>query len=174
MSSLMRKLHLLRTGKKEDLLDISQINDYLFIAGWPAGKHAPQITDLDITLIISIIREKQDPALSVPPSQNIQLKTTDSILMPISTEKLRQGVEATLPVIESGGRILTYCKSGIHRRAAMATCILIGQGYTVEDAVQIVKAGREAAKPDTPHIYKRIEKFATKWQGHSTGSGQES
>jgi len=160
----MRKLHLLRTGKKDDILDISPISENLFISGWPAGKHAPQIAELGITLIISMIREKQDIELTQPPFQNLQLNTTDFVLTPISTDKLRQGVEAALPVIENGGKVLTYCKSGIHRSAAMATCILIGQGYSVDEATHLVKDGRAAAKPDTPHIQRQIEKFAAEWQ----------
>ena len=160
----MRKLHLLRTGKKDDILDISLICENLFICCWPAGKHAPQIAELGITLIISMIREKQDIELTQPPFQNLQLNTTDFVLTPISTDKLRQGVEAALPVIENGGKVLTYCKSGIHRSAAMATCILIGQGYSVDEATHLVKDGRAAAKPDTPHIQRQIEKFAAEWQ----------
>jgi protein-tyrosine phosphatase len=159
----MRRLHLLRTGKKDDLLEISPITDSLFISGWPAGRHAPQIAELGITLIISMIREKQDIELTQTPFQNLQLNTTDFVLMPMSTDKLRQGVEAALPVIEGGGKVLTYCKSGIHRSAAMATCILIGQGYTLDEATHLVKDGRAAAKPDTPHIHKQIEKFAAEW-----------
>ncbi len=165
--SLMRKLHLRRTGNQEDILSISQITDFLFISSWPAAKHVPQLEELDIALIISMIREKQDPALTKPPFQNIQLGVTDFVLMPISIDKLKQGVQTSLPVIENGGNVLTYCKSGIHRSAAMATCILIGQGHSVDDAIRIVKEGRAAAKPDTPHIYKRILKFAAEWQTSS-------
>ncbi len=164
MPSLMRKLHLLRTGKKDDALDISPITDYLFISGWPSGEHAPQIAELGITLIISMIREKQDAELTQPPFQNIQLKTTDFVLLPIATDKLRQGVEAALPVIEKGGKVLTYCKSGIHRSAAMASCILIGRGYSVDEAIWLIKEKRSAAKPDTPHIRKQIEQFAQEWR----------
>lgn len=160
----MRKLHVLLTGKDDDLLELSQITDYLFISGWPAAKHVPQILEYDIKLIISMIREKQDKELTQPPFQNIQLRTTDFVLMPISTKKLRQGVEAALPVIEEGGRVLTYCKSGIHRSAAMAACILIGKGYSVDEATRMIKEGRTTAKPDTPHIHKQIEKFAAEWQ----------
>jgi len=160
----MRKLHLRRTGNKDDVLSISQITDYLYISSWPAAKHVAQLEELDISLIISMIREKQDPALTKPPFQNIQLGVTDFVLMPISIDKLTQGVETALPIIENGGKVLTYCKSGIHRSAAMATCILIGQGYSVDEATKIVKDGRAKAKPDTPHIHKRIVKFAEEWQ----------
>jgi len=165
--SFMRKLHLRRTGNKDDVLSISQITEYLFISSWPAAKHVPQLEELDISLIISMIREKQDPALKQPPFQNIQLGVTDFVLMPISIDKLTEGVETALPIIENGGKVLTYCKSGIHRSAAMATCILIGKGYSVDEATQMVKNGRAKAKPETPHIHKRIEKFAEAWDTSS-------
>lgn len=168
MSSLMRKIHLIRTENKEDLLTISQITDYLFISNWPATKHIPEITERDITLIICMIQEKQAKELTEPPFQNLQLKTTDFPLAPMSTDKLRQGVEAALPVIESGGKVLTYCKGGMHRSAAMATCILIGMGYDTEEAIQMVKDGRDIANPDKPHIRKQIDKFAAEWQSDQT------
>ena len=114
-----------------------------------------------------MIREKQAVELTQPPFQNVQLKTTDFVLMPISTEKLRQGVEVAMPVIDDGGKVLTYCKSGIHRSVAMAACILIARGYSVDDATHLIKENREIAKPDTPHIHKQIVKFAQEWQERS-------
>lgn len=164
MSSLMRKFHLWRTGKQDDVLDISPITDCLFASGWPAGQHVNQIAEHDISLIISMIREKQAVELTQPPFQNVQLKTTDFVLMPISTQKLRQGVDVALPVIERGGKVLTYCKSGIHRSVAMASCILIAKGYSVDEATRMIKQARAIAKPDSAHIHKQIVKFAQEWQ----------
>ena len=71
------------------------------------AKIRKKLEELDISLIISMIREKQDPALTRPPFQNIQLSVTDFVLMPISIDKLRQGIETALPVIENGRYVLT-------------------------------------------------------------------
>jgi hypothetical protein len=68
--------------------------------------------------------------------------------------------------MESGGKVLTFCKSGIHRSVAMASCILIGQGYSAEEAMRMVADGREIADPYKPHIRKRIEKFEPYWHQH--------
>jgi protein-tyrosine phosphatase len=72
-------------------------------------------------------------------------------------------VEAALPVIDSGGNVLVHCKWGIHRSAAMACCILIAKGYSLDEAVDLVKRQREAAKPDTSYVLTRIKKFEADW-----------
>ena len=56
--------------------------------------------------------------------------------MPIST--LQRGVEAALPVIHDGYRVLVHCRAGVHRSVAMACCVLIGMGHSAEEAMQLV------------------------------------
>jgi protein-tyrosine phosphatase len=82
--------------------------------------------------------------------------------MPIPT--LQRGVEAALPVIEEGYRVLVHCRAGVHRSVAMATCILIAHGYTADDAMALVVEQRPVADPYAPHIQSRIRKFEQSWQ----------
>ena len=166
MVSKMRKLRNVMHGisDEEDILDISQITESLFISNWPIAKHVPDITSRGIELIVCTIQESQDKELNQPPLRMVQVPTTDSPLSPMPLSKLEQGVEAALPVIDQGGKVLTFCKSGIHRSAAMASCILIGQGYSAEEAMQTVSDGREKADPYKPHIRKQIEKFEPYWR----------
>lgn len=168
MPSIIRKLRNRRQGitDETDVLDISQITETLFISNWPIAKHVLVIASYGINLIVCTIMERQDKELNQPRLKMIQIRMIDAPFIPLPMSQLRRGVEAALPVMESGGKVLTFCKSGIHRSVAMASCILIGQGISAEEAMHMVADGREIADPYKPHIRKRIEKFEPYWRQH--------
>ena len=168
MASIIRKLRNIKHGitDETDLLDISRISENLFVSNWPCAKHAPEIASYGIELIICTLRARQDKELNQPPLRLVQIPTIDSPLFPIPLSRLRQGVAEALPVMAVGGKVLVFCMSGIHRSVAMASCILIGQGYSADDAMRLVKEKRDIADPYAPHIRKRIEKFEIDWRNH--------
>jgi protein-tyrosine phosphatase len=107
--------------------------------------------------------------LTLPPFQMLHLRTFDSPLLPMPLSSLRRGVETALPEIQAGRSVLVYCKQGRHRSVAMVCCILIGQGYSADDAMQLVKEKRPAADPGARHIQRRIRKFERRWQEKFNG-----
>ncbi len=144
--------------------DISQITDYLYISSWPEGEHFDEIVSSGIQLILSMHWWKPSRDLDQPPLRLLWLPTVDFPLTPMPLNTLRRGVEAALPVIESGGGVLAHCRAGVHRGVAMGACVLIGMGYRAEDAMQLIKSKRAAADPDIWYIRNRILKFETYWQ----------
>jgi hypothetical protein len=46
----------------------------------------------------------------------------------------------------------------------MACCILIGMGYSAEEAMALVESKREVADPRAWYIRARIEKFERSWR----------
>jgi len=145
-------------------LDISQITDEIFIAAWPANQHTDQLEELNIRLILCMFWEPQDRALKKPPFDNLQLPTIDFPLFPMPLGMLIKGVEAALPRIKRGERVMMYCKQGKHRSVAMACCLLIAQGYSADDAMLLVKQRRSTADPQARHIRQRIKKFEKYWR----------
>ncbi len=166
MASIIRKLRNRRQGITEetDILDISQITNGLFVSNWPIAKHAPEIVDYGIELIICTLWERQDKELKLPPLKMVQIRMTDAPFMPLPLFQLRHGAEVALPILDASGKVLVFCKAGIHRSVAMASCILIGQGHSAAEAMRMVADAREIADPYKPHIRKRIEKFEPYWQ----------
>jgi protein-tyrosine phosphatase len=81
--------------------------------------------------------------------------------MPIRSFSM--GVEAALPVIKDGYRVLVHCRAGVHRSVAMACCVLIGMGYSAEAAMKLVKEKRAVADPYVWYIRNRILKFEKQW-----------
>jgi hypothetical protein len=145
------------------LLDASAITDALYIAARPRRNHVSGVRGLNINLVISMIWFRPVSELMRPPFRIVRLPTVDNPLFPLPIWMLRRGVEAALPVMSDGGRVLVYCRAGRHRSVAMACCILIGLGMTAEDAMSLVVEHRPAADPHAPHIERRIRAFERDW-----------
>ena len=94
----------------------------------------------------------------------LRIRTFDTPLTPIPLSALRQGVEAALAVIQAGNAVLIHCRKGRHRSVAMAAAILIGMGYTAEDAMALINRRRPAADPYIFYIRRRIRTFETWWR----------
>jgi protein-tyrosine phosphatase len=145
--------------------DISQITQHLYIASRIKGDHLEAILQLDPGLIISMIAQRRPPkALSVDGLEVLWLRTFDLPLMPIPVKTLNRGVEAALPVIRDGGRVLVFCEGGRHRSVALISCILIGQGFSADEAMQLVSSQREVADPYAWHIQRQIRRFEAFWR----------
>lgn len=149
--------------QRSSTIDISQITKYLYISAWPKAEHAEEIRTLNVRLILSMHWRKPSRALGHPPVHLLWLPTIDTPLTPMPMRAFRRGVEAALPVIENGGSVLTHCKAGVHRGAAIACCVLVAMGYTAEGAIKLVNERRPIADPGIWYIRSRIIKFETYW-----------
>jgi len=146
-------------------VDISQITDYLFVGAHPAAEDAEEIRELGIRLIISMVGLHRPPeALGRTPFRLLWLQTFDTIFTPIPLNKMMIGVEAALPVIQDGGAVFVFCRYGRHRSVAMAAAVLIGMGYSTEEAMQLLESRREVADPRAWHIKRQITRFGKRWQ----------
>jgi protein tyrosine phosphatase (PTP) superfamily phosphohydrolase (DUF442 family) len=152
-------------------MDISQITDSLFIGRQPSPADYERLRELGIRLIINMrfLRGPQpdapSPASTPPqPISTLWLRSIDSPLFPLSIQKLKQGARAALETIYQGGRVLAHCAYGRHRGPAMGACILIAQGYTPQEALQLITQRRPIADPFAFYILPRILKFAQEWR----------
>jgi protein-tyrosine phosphatase len=145
-------------------LDISEITSYLYVSGFPRRAHVAQIRALGVKLVVSLYIMKPHHSLGEPPIRLLWMPVIDSHLTPIPIGVFKLGVRAALPVIEAGGKVLVHCRWGVHRSVAMACCILIAKGYSLDQAVALVKRQRAVADPQAVHILSRIQKFEQAWR----------
>jgi len=54
----------------------------------------------------------------------------------------------------------------------MGSCILIAQGYTAEEAMQLISKRRSFADPKIYYIRARIMQFAQEWQKNQISGTQ--
>ncbi len=142
---------------------VSQITPQLFIAPRPHSHHVEHIRGLNVQLVLSMIGVTPPRALAQPPFMLLRLPVYDNFLLPIPLAVLQRGVEAALPVMEAGGRVLCYCRAGRHRSVAMAACILIARGMTADVAMDTIVRMRPYADPHARHIEGRIRAFERMW-----------
>lgn len=145
-------------------MDISKITDQLYIAAHPKAEDANAIREMNVRLILNMIFFRPADVYQNPPFRMLTLRTFDSIFLPIPIGKLVRGVKAALPVIQGGESVLVYCREGRHRSVAMAAAVLIGQGCSADEAMQLISLKRSKADPYAWHIQRRIRKFEEVWR----------
>lgn len=146
-------------------MDVSQITDQLFIGSQPDVKIYDGLRVLGISLVINTRHETApQPDAHNPPLRFLWIRTHDNPLFPIPLRALAQGAQAALDDIEGGGKVLVYCAHGRHRSVAMASAILIAQGCTAAEAMQLIKEQRPKADPYLFYIRWRIQKFERFWR----------
>lgn len=149
-------------------MDISRVTSYLYVSSKFQAGHMQELSARNIHLAISMIVGQHPPDFSQHACHILWLQTCDSILIPIPIKELISGVQAALPVIQSGQSVLVYCAKGRHRSVAMAAAVLIAMGHTACQAMEHIRTQRTAADPQAWHISRRIHKFEKCWQNRST------
>jgi len=146
-------------------MDFSKITENLYIGRTPKARDYAQLHELGVKLVINMrfgIPPRHDP--NSPPIRSLWLPSIDAPLFPIPISFLKIGVQEALKVIESGGVVYAHCSKGRHRGPAMGACILIAEGHSPDEVLQLIKQQRPTADPDAWYIRQRIIKFAKQWK----------
>ena len=169
MTSIIRLIRDKIRGIPKDVpLDYAQITENLYIGAWPTKYHREKIISLGVTLIIATILERTDKELNQPPLTLVHTRATDlgpRLIYP--TGQILKGVEAAVAAIHDGHKVMVFCKAGKHRSATMASCVLVGLGYSTGEAIKIVEAGRKEAEIKETHR-KTIRNFEQTWRKRHT------
>ena len=141
------------------------VTDYLYVGSNIGQEQAAELKLFNFDLIISMIGQMPpDEVYTLPPFKTLWIKTYDTFFIPISIAKLLVGVTAALPVIQNKGKVLVFCMLGKHRSIAMGAAILISQGHTSEEAINLLTTARKAADPRRWYILSQIRAFEKYWQ----------
>lgn len=147
-------------------MNYSQITDHLYIGTTPKKSDYDLLHQLGIDLVINMrfgMPPRHDPIS--PPVGSLWLPAIDSPIFPIPIRFLGTGVREALKVIDGGGIVYTHCSKGRHRGPAMGACILIAQGKSPEEAIELIQQQRPTADLQVWYIRRRIMKFACQWAG---------
>ena len=145
--------------------NFSNITDDLFIGTTPLASDYNGLRELGVRLIINMrLLHGPFPDPHHTPIKLLWLRTFDSPFFPIPISKLMTGAKAALETIQSGGKVYVHCAGGRHRGVAMGSCLLIAQGYSAEEAMQLISKRRSYADPQIYYIRAQILRFAQEWQ----------
>jgi protein tyrosine phosphatase (PTP) superfamily phosphohydrolase (DUF442 family) len=154
------------------LMDYSQITDQLYIGTTPRARDYELLRGLGIRLVINMrfLRGRR-PADGSPEMDYLRLRTADNRWFPIPMDALMRGTRAALEVMKSGGKVYVHCSRGRHRSVAMAAAILIAQGQSSAQAMDLLKRRRAVADPGASHIRPRILEFGRRWAEEKVAEG---
>lgn len=147
-------------------MDYSKITENLYIGRTPKKSDYALLHELGVKLVINMrigMPPRRDPIM--PPVRSIWLPWIDSPLFPLPIGFLVFATQEAMKVLGDGGAVYAHCAKGRHRGPAMGACILVAQGRSPEEAMQLIKQQRPAADPEAWYIRRRIEKFAHQWEG---------
>jgi protein tyrosine phosphatase (PTP) superfamily phosphohydrolase (DUF442 family) len=145
-------------------MDFSQITNDLFIGTTPDARDYNRLRDLGVRLVINM-RFARGPHPDPHPEalSFLWLRTIDSPILLIPIPKLIRGTHTALEIISKGGKVYSHCAAGRHRSVAMGAAILIAQGHSPLEAMQLIKKQRPIADPEIFYIRSRILGFAQHW-----------
>lgn len=147
------------------MIDISKINESLYVGSCVRHEHAEELKVLKFDLVISMIGQSRPHKIyAQAPFNFLWIRTFDTFFTPISVKSLLRGVNAALPVIKNGGKVLVFCMQGKRRSVAMASAILIASGHTSDSAAKMLVEGRKIADPQKWYIRRQIHAFEKYWQ----------
>lgn len=150
-------------------MNYNQITENLYIGTSPKAGDYDILRELGVTLVINM-RFGFPPVrdLFSPPLKSIWLPAIDSPIFPIPIKMLKIGASEAIKEIEHGGIVYTHCSRGRHRGPAMGACILIAEGQTPDEAMDLIKLQRPVADVRAWYIKRRILKFAREWEKDSS------
>jgi len=151
-------------------MDFSSITDDLFIGTTPFVQNYDHLRELGVRLVINM-RLTHYPAVDgyAQPLSFLSLRTIDSPFFPIPIQKLQRGARLALETIRNGGKVYAHCAGGRHRGVAMGACILVAQGHSPLEAMQLIKERRSFADPHIFYIRNQILRFASEWENVGAG-----
>ena len=145
-------------------MNFSRITDDLFIGTTPQAEDYQRLRDLGVRLVINMRWEHRlRPDTQAQPLSLLWLRTIDSPFFPIPIRFLQRGALAAIENIRVGGKVYAHCAGGRHRGVAMGAAVLIAQGHSPQEAMEMIKARRPFADPDVFYIRNRILRFAHIW-----------
>lgn len=144
------------------VFDISFVTPYLAVGSLPKKAEYAYLKNIGVKLIINMIFFRGNGSSCDLPV--LRLRSFDNPFAPLPLGAMIRGAEAGVALIRQQEKIFVHCMRGRHRSPAMAAAILIALGYSLDDAIAMIKKARPVARPDTLYIKRRIIAFEKIWR----------
>ncbi len=138
---LPHTLHYLRTQWQRVFgLNVSRINDLLFVGGQFRARQWPALRALGIRAVLSLQAEREDRFFGPPPDCALRLLVPD--FHPPSIEQLHEAITFIQAAHAQQRPVLIHCHAGVGRAALTASAFLIAGGMSHADAFAHIRRAR--------------------------------
>lgn len=122
------------------LLQYSEVTPQLYVGPQfrESGKRFLQSKGINACVNMRI--ERDDALLGLALDKYLHLPTIDDDAP--SMEHLEKGVAFIREVIQSGGKVYIHCGAGVGRAPSMAAAYLMSEGYSLEEALALIRKPR--------------------------------
>lgn len=122
------------------LLQYSEVTPQLYVGPQfrEPGKRFLQAKGINACVNMRI--ERDDALLGLALDKYLHLPTIDDDAP--SIEHLEKGVAFIREVIQAGGKVYIHCGAGVGRAPSMAAAYLMSEGYSLEEALALIRKPR--------------------------------
>lgn len=141
-----------------DQLNMSWVTDHLAVGGRIHPRDIHSLELLGVTAVVDTRAEYRDE-LALMQQANIELlllPTPDTY--PLTVEQLFTGSAWVQERIEQGGRALIHCEHGVGRSVLLTAAVLVYNGMSSHEALQLVQRKRWQASPNHKQVM-RLREF---------------
>lgn len=121
-------------------LNVTQIEDMLFVGGQFRPEQWPALHRLGIRAVLSLQEEYEDAFDDPPPDRTLRLLVPD--FNSPTLEQLREGIDFIAAAHADGLPVMVHCHAGIGRASLTASAYLISRGMSADDAFSTIRRAR--------------------------------
>ncbi len=121
-------------------LNVSRIDDLLFVGGQFRARQWPALRALGIRAVLSLQAEREDTFHGLPPDRALRLQVPD--FYPPSIEQLQEAVVFIQAAHAEQLPVLVHCHAGVGRAALTASAFLIAGGMSHAEAFAHLRRAR--------------------------------
>jgi len=137
----VRDWHYLRTQWRRAFgLNVSQIDELLFVGGQFRARQWPALRALGIRAVLSLQAEYEDQYLGQPPARMLRLEVPDFHAPTI--EQLHEAVAFIESAHAQRLPVMIHCHAGVGRAPLTASAYLMSRGLEYPAALDIIRRAR--------------------------------
>jgi hypothetical protein len=128
--------------------NLSWITPELAVGGsFPIARAEHLAGTLGIRAVVDLRSEASDDPVALQRHGLAFLHLPTDDLQAVAVPMLETGVGFVVAHLRQGHRVLVHCEHGIGRSATLALCVLVAQGMTPLEAVEVGKSRRAVLSP---------------------------
>ena len=137
------------------MLDMTWLTDRIAVGGgiWTEDKMI-EVVRAGVTHIIDMQIEFDDTPLAEPYGVEVLWNPVDDDFRPKPPDVFHRGVEFAQAALEADeAKVFIHCAAGVHRAPMMALAVLRAEGWSLDDASELIVGKRPVA--DLADVYVR-------------------
>ncbi len=133
-------------------LNLSWVTDTLAVGGAIRTRDIPRLRRLGIRAIADCREEAADDEAALARHGIAYLRIPTPDAHELAQPDLQTGVTWVAERLARGEKVYVHCKHGVGRAPLLASCFLVSQGATAEEALHLVKSRRWQASPNEEQV----------------------